>query len=80
MCLNKIRILGKFKNISKFFFKNIVNPLKSGSCEIHQYNQLITPTYTYLTFPLNLQVDMESDPVSEFIVHCKATHGLHSFA
>ena len=26
------------------------------------------------------QVDMESDPVSEFIVHCKATHGLHSFA
>jgi len=26
------------------------------------------------------KVDMESDPVSEFIVHCKATHGLHSFA
>merc|ERR1712240_451901 len=24
--------------------------------------------------------DMDSDPVSEFIVHCKATHGLHSFA
>jgi len=28
------------------------------------------------------KVDMESDPVSEFIVHCKATHGLglNSFA
>jgi len=26
------------------------------------------------------KVDMDSDPVSEFIVHCKATHGIHSFS
>jgi hypothetical protein len=24
------------------------------------------------------KVDMDSDPVSEFIVHCKASHGLAS--
>ena len=23
----------------------------------------------------SMRVDMDSDPVSEFIVHCKATHG-----
>ena len=28
----------------------------------------------------SMKVDMESDPVSEFIVHCKATHGTNHVA
>ena len=28
----------------------------------------------------SMRVDMDSDPVSEFIVHCKATHGTNHIA